>query len=62
VEGVSNVADIPSAVDTITTTLTALGTTADSAVQTLEDADASGELKTAFDQADSCEELTSSSG
>ena len=62
VEGVSSVADIPSAVGTITTTLTALGTTADSAVQTLEDADASGELKTAFDQADSCEELTSSGG
>ena len=62
VEGVSSVADIPSAVGTVTTTLTALGTTADSAVQTLGDADVSGELKTAFDQADSCEELTSSSG
>lgn len=62
VEGVSSVADIASAVGTITTTLTALGTTAESAVQTLEDADVSGELKTAFDQADSCEELASSSG
>ena len=62
VEGVSSLADIASAVGTITTTLSALGTTADSAVQTLEDADVSGELKTAFDQADSCKELTSSSG
>ena len=62
VEGVSSVADIASAVGTITTTLTALGTTAESAVQTLEDADVSGELKTAFDQADSCEDLASSSG
>ncbi len=62
VEGVSSLADIPSAVGTITTTVTALGTTADGAVQTLEDADVSGELKTAFDQADSCDELTSSSG
>ena len=61
-EGVSSAADIPSAVGTVTTTLTALGTTADSAVQTLEDADVSGELKTAFDEADSCDELTSSSG
>jgi methyl-accepting chemotaxis protein len=61
-EGVSSLADIPSAVGTITTALTALGTTADGAVQTLEDADVSGELKTAFDQADSCGELTSSSG
>jgi hypothetical protein len=62
VEGVSSVADIPAAVSTITTTLAAMGTTADSAVQTFEDADATGELKTAFDQADSCAELTSSSG
>ena len=62
VEGISSLADIPTAVGTITTTLTALGTTADSAVKTLEDADVSGELKTAFDQADSCEELTSASG
>ena len=62
VEGVSSVADIASAVATITTILTTLGTTAESAVQTLEDADVSGELKTAFDQADSCEDLASSSG
>ena len=62
VEGVSSLADVSSAVGTVTTTLTALGTTADSAVQTLEDADVSGELKTAFDEADSCDELTSSSG
>ena len=62
VEGVSSVADISSVVGTITTTLTALGSTAERAVQTLEDADVSGELKTAFDQADSCEDLTSSNG
>ena len=61
VEGVSSVADIPSAVGTITTTVADMGTEVDSAVQTLEDADVSGELKTAFDDADSCEELTDSS-
>lgn len=57
VEGVASVADIPSAIDTITTTVTDMGTEVDGAVQTLEDADASGELKTAFADADSCEEL-----
>jgi methyl-accepting chemotaxis protein len=57
VEGVASVADIPSAIDTITTTVTDMGTEVDGAVQTLEDADASGELKTAFADADSCGEL-----
>ena len=61
-EGISSLADIPTAVGTITTTLTALGTTANNAVQTVEDADVSGELETAFEEADSCNELTSSSG
>ncbi len=61
VEGISSVGDIPSAVGTITTTVADMGTEVDSAVQTLEDADASGELKTAFDDAYSCEELTNSS-
>ena len=49
IEGISSVVDIPSAVTTITTTITDLGTEVDTAVQTLEDADAGGELKTAFD-------------
>jgi uncharacterized phage infection (PIP) family protein YhgE len=57
VEGVSSVADIPSALDTITTTVTDMGTEVDGAVQTLEDADVSGELLTAFADADSCGEL-----
>ena len=57
VEGVASVADIPSAIDTITTTVTDMGTEVDGAVQTLEDADASGELVTAFADADSCGEL-----
>ena len=57
VEGVASVADIPSAIDTITTTVTDMGTEVDGAVQTLEDADVSGELVTAFADADSCGEL-----
>ena len=57
VEGVGSVADIPSAIDTITTTVTDMGTEVDGAVQTLEDADLSGELVSAFADADSCGEL-----
>ena len=57
VEGVASVADIPSAIDTITTTVTDMGTEVDGAVETLEDADPSGELVTAFADADSCGEL-----
>ena len=54
VEGVASVADIPSAIDTITTAVTDMGSEVDGAVQTLEDADAGGELKAAFADADSC--------
>jgi hypothetical protein len=61
VEGISSAADIPSAVGTITTTLTRIDTEVDGAVQTIEEADASDELKTALDDTDSCRELTSSS-
>ena len=57
VEGVASIADIPSAIDTITATVTDMGTEVDGAVQTLEDADLSGELVTAFADADSCGEL-----
>jgi uncharacterized protein YoxC len=57
VEGVASVADIPSVIDTITATVTDMGTEVDGAVQTLEDADPSGELVTAFADADSCGKL-----
>ena len=57
VEGVASVADIPSATNTITATVTDMDTEVDRALQTLEGADASGELKTAFSDADSCGEL-----
>jgi methyl-accepting chemotaxis protein len=56
-EGVASVADIPSAIETITTTVTDMGTEVDGAVQTLEDADLSGELVSAFADADSCGDL-----
>jgi hypothetical protein len=60
VADVSGITDIPGAVGTITTTLTELGTDVQTLVQSLEDADVSGELETAFDEADSCADLTNS--
>jgi uncharacterized protein YukE len=61
VADVSSVADIPAALGTVTTTLSELSREVDSALQTIGDADASGELETAFEDADSCDELTDSS-
>ena len=61
VEDVSSTADVPAALGTITTTLGELGRDVGSALQTIEDADASGELETAFESADSCGELAGSS-
>ena len=59
VADVSGLADLAGAVGTITTTLTELGSDVQSLVQDLEEADVSGELETAFEDADSCDELTS---
>ena len=58
VADVSGIADIPGAVGTITTTLTELGTDVQTLVTDLEAADVSGELETAFEDAESCAELT----
>ena len=45
VEGISSAADIPTALGTVTTTLGDLGRDVGTALQTIEDADASGELR-----------------
>lgn len=45
------------AISTVTATLTAMGDQISSTFQQLEQLDASGELETAFEQADSCDEL-----
>ena len=58
VEDVSSLADVPAALGTVTTALGELGTDVGTALQTIGDADASGELETAFEDADSCGELT----
>jgi hypothetical protein len=60
VADVSSVADVPAAVGTVTATLSQLGREVGSALQTIGDADASGELETAFEDADSCDDLLDS--
>jgi len=59
-EGVSGLTDLPAAITTITTTLSAMGTAFSSTFQTIEDADVKGELQDAFEQADSCSDIAGS--
>lgn len=61
VEGVSSIADIPGAITAVGTALTAMGTSLQDTLDTVENADAQGELKDAFEQSDSCSDLTSTS-
>ncbi|MFO7573406.1 MAG: hypothetical protein R6W48_12520 [Gaiellaceae bacterium] len=60
-EGVSGIAELPSAISSLTTTLTAMSQALSSAVSTIESADVDGELESAFRQAPACDALTSSS-
>ena len=46
--GVSSIADVPSAITKISTSLSTLGTAFSQTLQTIEDADASGELQSAL--------------
>jgi hypothetical protein len=59
-EGVSSIADLPSAISTISTALAALGTAFSQTLQTIEDADASGELQTALEDSPECADISSS--
>ena len=58
VADVSSDADVPAALGSITTILSELGREVGRALQAIGDADSSGELQTAFEDADSCGELT----
>jgi methyl-accepting chemotaxis protein len=59
VDGISSIADIPAAVTTISSALSAMTTAVSTTVQTIEDADAGGELTTALQDSDACSELSS---
>ena len=61
IEDASGVTGAAAALTTIGTSLAAMGTAFQQALQEIKDADARGELKDAFEQADSCSEITDSS-
>lgn len=54
----SGISGLASAASTIGTSLKTMGTAVSSTLTTIDNADATGEMKTAFDQASSCSDLT----
>jgi hypothetical protein len=61
VDGVSGLSGVASAAATVSATLATMQSQITSTVNSLEQLDASGELKTAFQQSSSCQQLSSSS-
>jgi uncharacterized phage infection (PIP) family protein YhgE len=59
VQGISGITDIPSAVTTITTSLSAMGSAFSDTLQTVEDADADAELQAALEDSPECADITS---
>jgi methyl-accepting chemotaxis protein len=57
---VTSITSLPTAITTISTSLSAMGIAFSHTLQTLQDADVNGELKTAFDNSPDCADLTSS--
>jgi len=57
-DDVSGLTGLASAVSAIGTSLTAMGTAFETALEAIENADVGGELKTALEDSDDCAELT----
>jgi hypothetical protein len=58
IDDLSGITDVPAAITAIGSSLSAMGTAFQQAFDAIEDADARGELETAFEEADACDELT----
>ena len=58
--GVSNITELPSAITKISSSLAALGTAFSQTLQTIENADASGELRAALEDSPECADISSS--
>jgi hypothetical protein len=58
VEDASGLAELPSAISAITTSLSAMATAFSTTLQTIESADAQGELKTALEDSPTCADIT----
>ena len=59
VEGIEDVTDIPGAITTIGAALSSMGTALQTAFDSVEDQDVSGELETALDDSEACEGIVS---
>src|SRR5262249_8399453 len=60
--GVSSITDLPSAISKISTSLSSLSTAFSQTLQTIDNADASGELQSAIQDAPECSSLASGAG
>jgi hypothetical protein len=58
--GVSSITELPSAITKISSSLSALGTAFSQTLQTIENADASGELRSALEDSPECADISSS--
>jgi hypothetical protein len=58
--GVSGITELPSAITKISSSLSALGTAFSQTLETIENADASGELRAALEDSPECADITSS--
>jgi methyl-accepting chemotaxis protein len=58
-EGVSNLTDLPDAITTISTALSAMATSFSNALTTIQDADAGEELQNALEDSPECADITS---
>jgi hypothetical protein len=59
VDGISNLTELPGAITTITTSLSAMGTAAASVLQAIQDADVDGELQSALEDSPECAGVSS---
>jgi methyl-accepting chemotaxis protein len=59
VEGISGLTGIPSAITAVTTSLSAMGTAFASTLDTVDNADAGGELQTALEDSPECADISS---
>lgn len=58
-QGVSGITDLPGAISTVFASLSSLSTAFSQTLQTIDNADASGELRTALDNSPECADLSS---
>ena len=58
-QGVTGITDLPSAITKISASLTALGTAFSDTLQTIDNADTKGELKTALEDSPDCADISS---